>query len=573
MDADEHLPVDERFPVDEDRLVGDPAEAPSDAARTRSVEESRDRVRGITGVRPNGTFDHDKIQRAVRMLFEAIGEDPDRPGIADTPARVAREYDEIFAGLLVDPADVLSVTFDENYDEIVMMRDIPFHSMCVPSKQKVNAVGGARRAADVAVGDRLWTFDGSGRLAETEVVSVRSRTSRTITELRVGNTSLKLTPEHPVLTRHGWRPAAELRAGDEVRWIEPRRLNMTRYAVEEGYDLGYVIGAVGSDASIQDGRRISLVVKDLAFAERFRKALHGAFGIEASIQQIDVPSGFLERVIPMYRVRVVSRQLASDLLHWFGGTKATRSFRFPRVVMRSEEMFAGFLDGYADGDGCDGPRGSRTIISANRTFMEELGEVLATRPYPNSGGSAYGLYVSKHWARAGWYGKPGFLAEDVPLLPPDGRWTRLTSVETSETAGTKPYTVYSYQCEPYPTFLVGGVQTHNCEHHLVPFTGNAHVAYLPNKQGQVTGLSKLARLVDVCAKRPGLQERMTKMIADAMERALEPRGVMVVVEARHLCMEMRGIRKPGAETVTSTVRGLFRTNPSTRNEAFTLLRG
>src|SRR5690606_38961732 len=129
-----------------------PAEAPSDAARTRSVEESRDRVRGITGARPNGTFDHDKIQRAVRMLFEAIGEDPDRPGIADTPARVAREYDEIFVGLLVDPADVLSVTFDENYDEIVMMRDIPFHSMCVPSKQKVNAVGGARRAADVAVG-------------------------------------------------------------------------------------------------------------------------------------------------------------------------------------------------------------------------------------------------------------------------------------------------------------------------------------------------------------------------------------------------------------------------------------
>jgi GTP cyclohydrolase IA len=112
-----------------------------------------------------------------------------------------------------------------------------------------------------------------------------------------------------------------------------------------------------------------------------------------------------------------------------------------------------------------------------------------------------------------------------------------------------------------------------CEHHLVPFVGHAHVGYLPNESGQVTGLSKLARLVDVCARRPGLQERMTTMIADALEEALEPRGVIVVVEARHFCMEMRGVRKPGAETVTSTVRGIFRDDPRTRAEALGLLRG
>lgn len=199
------------------------------------------RVEHVTGVTPNGSFDHAKIEQAIRLLFEAIGEDPEREGIADTPARVAREYDEIFAGLLVDPADVLSVSFDESHDEIVMMRDIPFHSMC--------------------------------------------------------------------------------------------------------------------------------------------------------------------------------------------------------------------------------------------------------------------------------------------------------------------------------------------EHHLVPFFGRAHVAYLPNSNGKVTGLSKLARLVDVCAKRPGLQERMTTMIADALEAALEPQGVMVVVEARHLCMEMRGIRKSGAETVTSAVRGRFRKDAATRTEALSLLRG
>jgi len=191
-------------------------------------------------VEPQAVFDHAKVEQAVRLLFEAIGDDPDRPGIAETPARVARAYDEIFAGLLIDPADVVSVTFDEAHDEIVMMRDIPFHSMC--------------------------------------------------------------------------------------------------------------------------------------------------------------------------------------------------------------------------------------------------------------------------------------------------------------------------------------------EHHLLPFMGEAHVAYLPGKDGRITGLSKLARLVDVCAKRPGLQERMTTMIADALERALEPRGVLVVLEARHLCMEMRGIRKPGSSTVTSTVRGLFRDDEKTRAEAMALLR-
>ncbi len=214
---------------------------PQPPAEPDPEDEIAARIRHITGLEPSAVFDHDKIEQAVRMIFEAIGEDPDRPGIVDTPARVARGYDELFAGLLVDPADVLSVTFDESHDEIVMMRDIPFHS--------------------------------------------------------------------------------------------------------------------------------------------------------------------------------------------------------------------------------------------------------------------------------------------------------------------------------------------TCEHHLVPFVGRAHVAYLPGEHGQVTGLSKLARLVDVCAKRPGLQERLTTMIADALERALDPRGVMVVIEARHFCMEMRGIRKPGAETVTSTVRGQFRDEPATRTEALALLRG
>jgi GTP cyclohydrolase IA len=106
-----------------------------------------------------------------------------------------------------------------------------------------------------------------------------------------------------------------------------------------------------------------------------------------------------------------------------------------------------------------------------------------------------------------------------------------------------------------------------CEHHLVPFNGKAHVAYIPNKSQQITGLSKIARVVDTLAKKPQVQERLTTEIAEAIESALSPRGVFVVIEAEHLCMTMRGIKKPGAVTVTSAVRGLFRNDARTRQEA------
>jgi GTP cyclohydrolase I len=112
-----------------------------------------------------------------------------------------------------------------------------------------------------------------------------------------------------------------------------------------------------------------------------------------------------------------------------------------------------------------------------------------------------------------------------------------------------------------------------CEHHLIPFIGKAHVAYIPGKDGQITGLSKIARLVDGYSRRPQVQEKLTVQIADAMESTLQPRGVMVVIEAEHLCMSMRGIQKSGSTTVTSAVRGLFRQNIATREEAMRFITG
>ncbi|MSW64112.1 MAG: GTP cyclohydrolase I FolE, partial [Actinobacteria bacterium] len=112
-----------------------------------------------------------------------------------------------------------------------------------------------------------------------------------------------------------------------------------------------------------------------------------------------------------------------------------------------------------------------------------------------------------------------------------------------------------------------------CEHHLVPFHGVAHIGYIPGVDGRVTGLSKLARLVEIYARRPQVQERMTKQIADALMAALHPRGVVVVVEAEHLCMAMRGVRKPGTRTLTSAVRGVFKESAATRAEAMSLVLG
>ena len=120
--------------------------------------------------------------------------------------------------------------------------------------------------------------------------------------------------------------------------------------------------------------------------------------------------------------------------------------------------------------------------------------------------------------------------------------------------------------------MVRDIPMHSvCEHHLVPFAGKAHVAYIPGDDGRIAGLSKIARLVDGFAARPQVQERLTTQIADALVEALQPNGVLVMIEAEHFCMSMRGVEKPGALTITSAVRGLFKTSAATRAEAMSLI--
>ena len=130
----------------------------------------------------------------------------------------------------------------------------------------------------------------------------------------------------------------------------------------------------------------------------------------------------------------------------------------------------------------------------------------------------------------------------------------------------------TFEAEHDEMVMVRDIPLHSmCEHHLIPFAGRAHVAYIPGADGRITGLSKIARLVDGFAKRPQVQERLTTQIADALVEVLSPSGVLVLIEAEHFCMSMRGVKKPGSLTITNAVRGLFKSNPATRAEAMSLI--
>jgi len=408
-------------------------------------------------------YDQRRVENAVREILHAIGEDPERDGLRETPARVARAFREMFGGLYKRPEDVLTTTFDIGHDEMVLVRDIELFSTCVPSRQMVNAVGGQKRAADVKVGDKLWTLS-HGQVRKTRVTSVGARFSRELVEVRTEKGSFRVTPDHPLMTPEGWLEARDVE-GWYVAWTPPRSLSRTRNRVTAGYEFGYAVGAICADGTV--GKRI-----------------------KTKLEPVQRPSGLTGRMTPA--------------------------------------------------------------------------EVIGARFSPRTE-RASALYVADRWFR-----KHGFRTEHHPAHLIDSHWVRALEVRPIHADGRKPFTVYSYKCEPYPSFLISGHLTHNCEHHLVPFHGVAHIGYIPSTEGKITGLSKLARLVDVYARRPQVQERLTSQIADALMRILEPRGAIVVIEAEHLCMTMRGVRKPGAMTVTSAVRGAMR-DPTTRAEAMSLI--
>ena len=512
------------------------------------------------------------IADLIKQLLKELGEDAQREGLGRTPERVEKALRYLTSGYNVDVQELLNgALFVEEYDEMVVVKDIDFFSLCVPSKQTVNAVDGAKPAREMRAGDRLWTLH-QGFLKETEITAIRARSTRDIVEVRTSGGRFEVTPDHPVMTLGGWREAGDLKPGDQVEWINSKSLCRAHYEIRPGYSLGYVLGAVGADGSIQDGRRITLVVKSPVFARKYCDMFHEAIpGATCEIERVTVPSGYRHRDIPMLRVRTVSRRVGEKFCGWFGipeiGSRAkTHVFGFPKVVTSSQAMMQGFLDGYCDGDGYRVGK-ARFIISANRRFLAELGEYLQT-PVGEAGGCGR-VRVSDRWHQAGWYGKHGFRRDSNFYVPVDSTYSTVQAVRRLPRA-KKPHTVYSFKCAPYPTFLIAGHLTHNCEHHLIPFFGKAHVAYMPRKR--IIGLSKIPRVVEMYSRRLQVQERLTKQIANTLDEVLQPKGVAVVLEGIHLCMLMRGVEKQNCKAVTSAMLGGFRDRPETRAEFMELIK-
>ena len=516
-----------------------------------------------------------KVAELIAKLLKELGEDVQREGLDKTPERVEKALRYFTSGYGQDIKEVLNgAMFVEEYDEMVIVKDIDFSSLCVPSKQIVNAVHGAKPARTVRPGDRLWTLD-RGYLKETTVTLVASRKTREIVEIRTTGGAIRLTPDHPIMTESGWREAADLKVGTRVEWIRPKSVCRTPYQPKPGYALGYVLGAVAADGSIQQGRRVALIVKSAQFAEKYRSMLGEAFpGTAPVVEQVSVPSSFLKQKVPMFRVRTVSSAIGEKLCRWLGVSEAgsrskTKSFDFPTVVTSSREMMEGFLDGYCDGDGHATKSGGRFIISSNRKFLATLAQYLQTPLAKTGTDDIHRIYVSGHWDQAGWYGRHGFRQQSDFYVPFDSTYSTVLEVRRLAQA-KKPHTVYSFKCEPYPTFLVGGHLTHNCEHHLLPFIGKCHVAYMPNHK--IVGLSKIPRLVEMFSRRLQVQERLTTQIASTLNEALQPRGVAVVMEAVHLCMLMRGVEKQNSKAITSAMLGSFRERPETRAEFMDLIK-
>ncbi len=513
------------------------------------------------------------IASLIKQLLKELGEDAQREGLERTPERVEKALRYLTSGYTQNVAEVLNdALFVEDYDEMVVVKDIDFFSLCVPSKQIVNVVGGAKPAREVRRGDRLWTLH-QGFLKETTVTAITARPTRAVVEVATTGGTLRLTPDHPMMTADGWEEAGKLRPGTRVEWVNPRSLCRRPHEVRAGYATGYVVGAVASDGSIQDGRRVCLTVKKREFAEKYRAMLAEAFSPAwPVIEEVTVPSGFLGREIPMFRVRTVSRAVGRVLCRWLGVAETgartkTKTFEFPQVVTSSREMMQGFLDGYCDGDGYESSHG-RFIVSANRRFLTGLAEYLET-PVGEAGSPCGRIYVSPYWDRTNWYGRHGFRQQSEFYVPIDSTYATVNEVRELP-AAKKPHTVYSFKCEPYPTFLVAGHLTHNCEHHLLPFIGKCHVAYMPKRK--IVGLSKIPRLVEMFSRRLQVQERLTTQIANTLNEALQPRGVAVVMEALHLCMLMRGVEKQNSKAVTSAMLGAFRDRPETRAEFMELIK-
>lgn len=318
----------------------------------------------------------------------------------------------------------------------------------LPSKQMVNGVDGQVQARTVGVGDRLWTLDGD-QTVHTAVLGVTAVKAREVVDVVTDGQTFTVAPDQLLGTDDGWVPAADA-AGSVVAWTPPRKLCRTRLMILPGYEFGYLVGATCADGTVGKNYA-SLVVNDEGFAAKYAECLTAATGLPARLEPVMRPSGFLQRDIPGFRVRVVSSYLADVLRQYVGGDAHHMRQGFPRVVLEDLVTFEGFLDGYADGDGCRIKRwDARMITSANVPFLAELAAIIGARFTPLVG-KASQLVVTDRWQRRG-----TFVPEAHSTQLVERQSATVTEVRHHTATGAKPFTLYTYRLDPHPCFLVSG---------------------------------------------------------------------------------------------------------------------
>ncbi|HOA84106.1 MAG TPA: GTP cyclohydrolase I [Thermodesulfovibrio thiophilus] len=518
-----------------------------------------------------------RVEEAVKVILEEIGENPEREGLVETPNRVARMYEEICSALHTPPPDLKVFTNEEEYDQMIIVKDIPFYSLCFTGDTRIRIKKTDGRSTKairlIKEGDIVETFNDKGEIEERKVTKVmRSKTDKIYHLHTDKGRELKTTFNHPIFVLgKGWTAAEDIEVGDKVYAIRNSkgRGNMNRNAIEEiiyGEDLGKFLGILLADGSITRNA-VRLEVSKLSQAEEFVRAIKGAFGLDADIEKILKPSGFRKEEIEQYRVRVVNGHLVSIVLEMCNGVTTSLDFSLPKIVLNDYETFKGFIQGYLISDGTTYKKDGRTrynrIFSCNKAFLEEVAEIFDT-PLVEMGANGNSveysinipLFINGESKRETEEERFKERFEEFRNTLPvrvdlDREVQEITKVSIEELE--QEQTMYNFEVEENHTYIANDIWVHNCEHHLVTFFGKASVGYIPN--GKYVGLSKIARTIDYFARKPQVQERLTEEIADYLFKGLTPQGLIVVVKARHLCMEARGIKKSGGETVTSAIKG------------------
>ncbi len=461
------------------------------------------------------------IEDNIVRLLQYIGEDVTRGGLLETPKRVAKAWDTWSEGYGMNPADVMKVFEDggENYDEMVVVKDIPFYSHCVVGSTFVDTPRGRIPISKLKDGDLIYTMDpDTFELDITKCSNPRiTQRDAKLVAVHTDNDTVICTPEHRFLTTAGtWVEAQNLKNNDRLASLYKASTNPR--------DTGNIAYPT---------------LISTRFSRKFR---------EGALQ--------------------LCGEVKTMIEHRFILTKTTGSAptrREGKVTHHIDEQVWNNLPSNLEviTTGEHNEKHQRTQKLATSENRKKKAAASSGRPEVRAKRAAS---VKAYWARI----KGDKEAYDE----------RCKQTADGIQSSGRNHTVYGIEhlaytedvwCMTVPEthlFFANGMASHNCEHHMAPFFGTATIGYIP--KGKIVGLSKLSRLLNVFARRLQVQERLTNQVAEALVEHLDALGAGVVIRARHLCCESRGISQQGHHTVTSSLRGVMKTQPDTRAEFMSL---